>query len=312
MKILDAEQVAQAVASIDVVKTMEEAFVGLADGSCVQPRQTVAELPDERGDTIYYPAATKLGSAIGVTVSPFLASLADVGKPPVTAYTLLLSMESGVPILLCDSMPLIAARTGATTALAVSRLTTKADRRLAIVGAGPIAKSHALFVTQMRTWDSIVVHSRAILEPASSPRREAMSAAAPGATFDASLEAAVGEADVVLLCTSSGTPVLDPQMLKSGALVTSVSTDGPLAHEVPPASLSSMNVYCDYRATTPHAAGEMVIAAEKHGWSDDEIIADLPELLSAGNAAPADPSRSRFFRSIGLGIEDIALAAKLA
>jgi L-arginine dehydrogenase len=311
MKVLDAEQVAEAVASIDVVKALEEAFAGLAAGTCVQPAQTVAELPDEGGDTIYYPALMKSGNAIGVTVSPFLTSLADAGEPPVTAYTFLLSIENGMPLLLCDSMPLIAARTGATTALAVSRLTTGGERRVAIVGAGPIAESHARFVSQIRAWDSVVVHSRTILAPASAPRREAMSAAAPGATFVGSLEEAVGEADVVLLCTSSATPVLDPQMLKAGVLVTSVSTDGPLAHEVPPGSLPRMNVYCDYRATTPQEAGEMVIAAEKHGWSESEIVADLPELLSGEVGAPADPDLPRFFRSIGLGIEDVAVAAQL-
>jgi L-arginine dehydrogenase len=312
MKILDADQVAQAVASIDVMNVLREAFVGLADGSCVQPQQTVAELPGAAGDAIYYPAVTGHGDSIGVTVSPFLAGLAEAGQPPVTAYTLLLSIENGLPTLLCDSMPLIAARTGATTALAVSRLATDAHRRLAIVGAGPIAESHARFATKARTWDSIAVHSRTIDDPASAARRKAMAAAAPGATFVTSLDEAASDADVVMLCTSSANPVLDPMTLRAGALVTSVSTDGPNAHEVPPAAIPSMDVYCDYRATTPHAAGEMVLAAERHGWSPDSVVADLPELLSGRKKPTGDPARVSFFRSIGLGIEDIALAALLA
>lgn len=312
MKVLDAGQVARRVNSIDVVSVLEEAFTGLANGSSVQPQQTVAELPGEAGDAIYYPAVTGAGRAIGVTVSPFLAGLADAGEPPVTAYTLLLSVESGLPILLCDAMPLIAARTGATTAIAVSQMATGDARRLAIVGAGPIAESHARFVTRLWSWDSIAVHSRTINEPASAARREAMSAVAPGVAFCGSLDEAVEDADVVMLCTSSASPVLDPLTLRAGALVTSVSTDGPYAHEVPPATISAMDVYCDYRPTTPHSAGEMVLAAERHGWSPDRIVADLPELLSGAKAQTEDPKRIRFFRSIGLGIEDVALAALLA
>ncbi|MDP3815455.1 MAG: ornithine cyclodeaminase family protein, partial [Pseudomonas sp.] len=81
------------------------------------------------------------------------------------------------------------------------------------------------------------------------------------------------------------------------------------AHEVPPASLSAMDVYCDYRATTPDSAGEMLLAGEL-GWSSAAIQGDLAELLS-GKARRPDYTRHAFFRSIGLGLEDVALANAL-
>ena len=310
MKFLDANEVAEQLESVDVSTALRQAFAGLAEGSCVQPSQTVVDLPDEAGDTIYYPAVTRAGGAIGVTISPYLMGVAKAGELPVTAYTLLLSMDTGLPILLCDSMPLIALRTGATTALAVARLAGEA-RRLAVIGAGPIAASHARFASELKQWDSLVVYSPTINDPGSAQRRDAMCAAAPVSGFAGSLEEAVEGAEVVMLCTSSATPVLNPVELRAGVLVTSVSTDGPVAHEVPPAALGSMDVYCDYRATTPAAAGEMRLAAEKHGWSPDEIVADLPELLSGDEPAKPQAERVRFFRSIGLGIEDIAVAALL-
>ena len=55
----------------------------------------------------------------------------------------------------------------------------------------------------------------------------------------------------------------------------------------------------------------MVIAREQHGWSDDRIVADLPELVSGHHAGAGSESGRRFFRSIGLGIEDLAIAALL-
>ena len=112
-----------------------------------------------------------------------------------------------------------------------------------------------------------------------------------------------------MLCTSSGTPVLDILDTSPTALITSISTNKPRAHEIPPAALPALAVYCDFRETAPRSAGEMVLAEEQALWSRREIVADLPELL-AGEASPTFEGR-RFFRSIGLGIEDAAVAVAL-
>ncbi|MDQ4347293.1 hypothetical protein RBU07_14780 [Pseudomonas aeruginosa] len=132
----------------------------------------------------------------------------------------------------------------------------------------------------------------------------------PRAEAAGSLEEALDEADVILLCTSSARAVIDPRQLKRPALVTSISTNAPRAHEVPAESLAAMDVYCDYRHTTPGSAGEMLIAAEQHGWSPEAIRGDLAELLS-GQAPRPEYRRPAFFRSIGLGLEDVALANAL-
>jgi len=126
----------------------------------------------------------------------------------------------------------------------------------------------------------------------------------------ARLVSAVEDADVIMLCTSAGRTVLDPAMLKKPALITSICTNAPLAHEVPPESLLNMSVYCDYRATTPESAGEMRLAKEQHGWLTESICGDLPELMTGAARLP-DPERHTFFRSIGLGLEDIAIANEL-
>ncbi len=51
-----------------------------------------------------------------------------------------------------------------------------------------------------------------------------------------------------------------------------------------------MDVYCDYRHTTPGSAGEMLIAAEQHGWSPEAIRGDLAELLQRPGATSGIPA----------------------
>jgi L-arginine dehydrogenase len=54
----------------------------------------------------------------------------------------------------------------------------------------------------------------------------------------------------------------------------------------------------------------MLMAAEQHGWDKRAVVGDLPELLSDMAQRP-DYDRHVFFRSVGLGLEDVALANAL-
>lgn len=295
----DAERLLE---QVDVLQAMRDMFVELAAGSAVQPAQQLVEFPNGGGDFINYLGVLASQQVYGVKTSPYIVRQP---KSLVTAWSLLMSMESGQPLLLCDAGSLTTARTAATTALAVQELARADAKRLAIIGSGPVARAHLRYVAGLRDWQSIRVYSPN-LNAGVLAQFGAIDSRAEPAT---SVEAAVADADVVLLCTSSGTPVLDPAILSKPALITSISTNVARAHEVPPQSLSQMDVYCDYRATTPASAGEMRLARDERGW-DGNIRGDLPELVSARAAKP-DYQRHAFFRSIGLGLEDVALANAL-
>jgi L-arginine dehydrogenase len=223
----------------------------------------------------------------------------------VTAWTLLMSMQTGQPLLLCDAGELTTARTAATTAVAVDALAPLKANRLAIIGSGKVAQAHLHYVKGLRDWQSINLYSPSLSEDAETV--SLLKNIEPRLNIVDSREAAVQDADVIMLCTSSAGPVIDPSSLRKPALITSISTNAPRAHEVPPQCLNDMQVFCDYRLTTPGSAGEMLIAAEQHGWDRSAIVGDLPDLLSEKVQRP-DYDRHVFFRSIGLGLEDIALA----
>ncbi|AGI25722.1 ornithine cyclodeaminase/mu-crystallin [Pseudomonas sp. ATCC 13867] len=287
---------------VDVLQAMRDMFAELAAGGAVQPAQQLVEFPNGGGDFINYLGVLASQKVYGVKTSPYIVRQP---KSLVTAWSLLMSMETGQPLLLCDAGSLTIARTAATTALAVQELARPAAKRLAIIGSGPVARAHLRYAAGLRDWQSIRVYSPN-LNAGVLAQFDAIDTRAEAA---ASVEAAVADADVVLLCTSSGTPVLDPAILTKSALITSISTNVARAHEVPPQSLAQMDVYCDYRATTPASAGEMRLARDEHNW-DGALRGDLPELVS-GQVAKPDYQRHAFFRSIGLGLEDVALANAL-
>jgi L-arginine dehydrogenase len=296
---LDAAQVQARLKAVDVLAAMRDLFHALGEGQAVQPPQALTLFPDGRGDFITYSGVLAREQVFGFKASPYLTTAAG---PIITAYTLLMSMETGRPLLLCDSAALTTERTAATTALAVDLLAKRDARTLAVIGSGPVALAHLKYVLPLRAWDRVRIASLEL--PQAAERIRPRLAELGGAIEIAETpQAAVQGADVILLCTSSGTPVLDPASLTRPALITSISTNAARAHEVPPESLRNMDVYCDDRATTPATAGEMVLARV----TPEAIRGDLGELVT-GRAPLPDYQRHCFFRSVGLGLEDVQLA----
>jgi len=301
--VITQPQARELLAQVDVPQILRKLFRDLADGKAVQPAQQLVEFPQGAGDFINYLGVLAEDGVYGVKTSPYIVR--EQG-PLVTAWTLLMSMQTGQPLLLCDAGELTTARTAATTAVAVEALAPLNAQRLAIIGSGKVAQAHLHYVKALRDWQSITLYSPGLstLDPQALAHLKSLD---PRLSLVESREAAVHDADVIMLCTSSAGPVIDPATLSKPALITSISTNAPRAHEVPPQSLNDMQVFCDYRLSTPGSAGEMLIAGEQHGWDRNSIVGDLPDLLSEKVQRP-DYDRHVFFRSIGLGLEDIALA----
>lgn len=300
--VITQPQAREWLAQVDVPQIMRNLFRDLAAGQAVQPAQQLVEFPQGAGDFINYLGVLAKEGVYGVKTSPYIVR--EQG-PLVTAWTLLMSMQTGQPLLLCDAGELTTARTAATTAVAVDALAPLKATRLAIIGSGKVAQAHLRYVKNLRDWQNISLYSPNLSDDVETVAL--LKSIEPRLTVVDSREAAVDDAEVIMLCTSSAGPVIDPSSLRKPALITSISTNAPRAHEVPPQSLNDMQVFCDYRLTTPGSAGEMLIAGEQHGWNNDAIVGDLADLLSEKVQRP-DYHRHVFFRSIGLGLEDIALA----
>jgi L-arginine dehydrogenase len=262
----------------------------------VQPLQIVTDLPDG-GDVIAYQAVLADADVYAVKVSPYLPGTG--GPATVTAWTMLLSLRTGEPLLLVDSTRLTTERTAATTALAVQELAQPDARTLAVVGLGAMGRAHLRHVGLVQAFDEVRVWS---------PSATAADVAdLSGSRLASSGDAAAAGADVVLLCTSAAAPVVDVRALAPGTLVTSVSTNAPLAHEIEPAALGELDVYADHAPGAYAASGEMRIASAEHGFTFDAIRGDLAGLVT-GSAPMPRGDRPVFFRSVGMGIEDAAVA----
>jgi L-arginine dehydrogenase len=300
--ILSHSDVLDLLPRLDVQQELTAIFGALGANNAVQPPQGLTIFPQDKGDFITYMGAVVGADVFGAKLSPYLVTQ---DRPIITAWTNLMSSRTGQPLLWCDSGLLTTERTAGTTAIAVNHLAKQDSTHLAIIGSGDIAMAHLRHVLDLRQWQSIRVYSPSL--HGNSERTEKFLAIDKRVVCCDCTGETINDADVIMLCTSSGTPVIELKNLTKPALITSISTNVANAHEVSPVLLQDADVYCDYKATTPQSAGEMVLAAAEHQWSPDKICGDLSDLIN-NNCPLPDYSKTVFFRSIGLGLEDVAMA----
>ena len=301
---LTEKEVLEVLPKVDVFSTVEAMFGALGRNEAVQPKQVQTLFPDNKGDFINYSGVWMSAGVYGLKTSPFIVQPKGY---TVTAWTLLMSTQTGEPLLLTDSSRLTLERTAATTAVAVKYLAKENAKHLAVIGSGAQALAHIRYVSGLRKWESIRVWSLNSHE-LSEDKKEAFLQAGNGLVeFAGTKTEALEGADVILLCTSAADAVISAKDIEGAPLITSISTNAACAHEIDPAMLASMDVYCDCTAITATEAGEMKLAIEAGYWKPEAVKADLGALVNRAAPLPAY-DRPVFFRSIGQGLEDVAVA----
>lgn len=301
---LDQEDVLKILPRVDVFSTVESMFGALGRGEAVQPAQVQTFFPGDKGDFINYSGVWMSSGVYGLKTSPFIV---QENGYTVTAWTLLMSTQTGNPLLLVDSSRLTLERTAATTAIAVKYLARKEAKHLAVIGSGAQALAHIRYVKGLRDWESIRVWSPNSQGLSSDKCQKFIETGGDRLEFVSTKTLAIENADVILLCTSAADSVINNSDIKGAPVITSISTNAPCAHEIDPAMLSSMDVYCDCTSATATVAGEMKLAIEAGCWSPDQVKGDLGALVNATCPLPHF-DKPVFFRSIGQGLEDVAVA----
>ena len=221
---------------------------------------------------------------------------------------MLLDPETGALLALLDGRYITEARTAAVSAVSSRLLARKTAQSVAILGTGVQARSHLDALSrvhrlrQVTVWSPNKLHREAFVEEAKSAT-ESRTRSDPGLTLrcavDHAGEAVVG-ADIIVLVTSSPTPVLESGWVKPGAHVISVGACRPTQREMDPALVARARLFVDSRAAALVESGDVVMGIQEGRFGADHIVAELGELLA--DTAPPDAAatpRSRSSRAWG-------------
>lgn len=278
----------------DLIAAMDSALAAFSAGAVVQPVRSVLDLADRHAFFGLMPAYLASTPALGAKLVSVYHSNLERGLPSHMATILLFDPETGALEAVLAGRYITEARTAAVSAVSAKKLAREDSATLAILGSGVQARSHVEALRHVRSFREIRAWSptRANLDKFTTE---------VGARATDSAEAAIRDADVIVLATASATPAIENAWVKDGAHVISVGACRPTQREMDPALVKRSRLFVDSRAAAVKESGDVIAAGETH------IVGELGQ----SSAARTSPSEVTVFKSLGLAVEDV-VAAHLA
>ena len=258
------------------------------------------------GEFLVMPAAA--GDAAGVKLVGIQPANPARGLPIIQGVYVLFDMRVGLPVALLDGAALTTLRTPMISALATDALARDDARSVGIIGTGPqaIAHVHAMRVVRPEI-DHVVVAGRT---PAHVARvvEELLDA---GLTTRAGSYADAAACDIVCAATRADGALFGLADVRPGTHINLVGSYRLDLREVRPDLVAAATVAVDDVAAALAEAGDLYLAVQEGVWSWDRIAGDLTD-LAAGRLRRTSPEEITLFKSVGLAVQDLAIAQRAA
>jgi ornithine cyclodeaminase/alanine dehydrogenase-like protein (mu-crystallin family) len=287
VRVLDAAALRAALPWPRAIAALKAAFRD-EDPGATPPRSHLA-VPG--GELLLMPAHSAAG--LGVKLVTLTPGNPARGLPFIHGAYVLFSADGLVPEALLDGTELTAIRTAAVSALATETLARPDARALVVFGAGTQARVHVEAMRAIRPIDSVAIVGR-------DPARARALADELGAEV-AGPEAVAG-ADLVCTCTTSAEPLFDGAWLAPGTHVNAIGAYRPDLRELDETAMRRATVVVETRAAALAEAGDVIGA----GLEPDRLL-ELGDVVR-GAAGRPDRDAITVFKSVGLALEDLAVA----
>jgi len=313
-RLLTERDVKQVLTMDDLIETMASALKQFSAVHVTQPVRSVLPVKGAGDDAFYatMPAyvqgsakASAERAALGTKLVTVFGGNAARGLHTHLASIVLLDPDTGALQALMDGRYITEARTAAVSAVSSRLLARKTAASLAIIGSGVQARSHLEALSRVHRLRQATVWSPT---KAHRDRFAAESGGGPVAVaaVDHAGEAVVG-ADVIVLATSSSSPVIENGWVKPGAHVISVGAFRPTMREMDPALVARARLFVDSRAAALVEAGDVVMGIAEGRFSAEHIVAEIGEVVNGAEGRRSD-TEVTIFKSLGMAVEDVTAA----
>jgi alanine dehydrogenase len=310
LRILNADNVRQALPMNEAIAAMKLAFAQLSAGLADVPLRSQVHVADQDGVTLIMPAYLQDSRDLAVKIVSMYPNNARRRLPTIHAAVLVVDADTGQPVALLEGGALTAIRTGAGSGAATELLARSDASEVAILGSGVQARTQLEAVCTVRQIRSVRVYS---------PNRDhaqAFAAEMAGiGPVPADVQAvatpaeAVAGADIICTATDSSVPVFDGADLEPGAHVNAVGSFTPEMQEVDAGTIRRALVVVDSVESAMEEAGDLLIPIGAGVIEPGHIHAELGQILNGSKPGRQSPEQITYFKSCGIAVQDAAAAS---
>lgn len=303
---IDRDEVARRLTYEKCIPLVREAMIAFSRGETKQLLRSILELSEGR----FFGA---MPGALGAH-GPFGAKLISVfhgnfarGVQSHQGLVLLFDPETGAPVCAVHAGEVTAIRTAAASAVATDALARRDARRLALLGYGEQAGTHARAIPMVRKIESIRVWGRSAERSRAFAERTEQAVGIPTRAAETVAEA-VAEADIVCTLTSAAEPVLLGRDIRPGTHINVVGSSYAGPAEIDSELVVRSRFIADSRAGVL-AQGAEYLRAQRAGLIGEEHVAgEIGQVLAGTIAGRESAEQVTIYKSLGHVVQDLASA----
>jgi len=309
MRIIDQDEVRARLTYERCIPLVREAMIAFSAGRTQQQLRSILQLGEGRMFGV-------MPGGLGGT-EPFGAKLISVfpdsfakGRPSHQGVVVLFDPETGAPVCVAHAGEVTAIRTAAATAVATDALARPDARRIALLGYGEQAMTHARALVHVRKVEAFTVWGRSPERAEAFAERMSAELGLPFHAMDTA-RAAVADADVICTLTAAPEPILEGRWLRPGTHVNLVGSSYAGPAEVDNDLVVRSRFIADSREGAL-AQGAEFQRAKKAGLIDDRhVVAEIGEVLAGRVEGRQSADQLTAYKSLGHIVQDLASVAAL-
>ncbi|HOW13878.1 MAG: alanine dehydrogenase [Methanosarcina sp.] len=287
------------------MQVVERAFRQHGLGKVQMPPKSYLYYTAYNGDLRTMPAYLEEEDITGVKIVNVHPGNPMRNLPTVMALIILISPETGAPVAIMDGTYLTDIRTGAAGGIAAKYLARKDSKVIGLVGAGNQARTQLEALCEVFEPESVRINSRT-KESCEKFIREMADIVPCEIRYEESIEK-VCDCDILVTTTPTRKPIVKSSWIKEGTHINAIGADAVGKEELDPEILLRSKIIVDDMVQALHS-GEVNVPLSKHYISENDIHAQLGEVMVGLKPGRTSEDEITIFDSTGLAIQDVATA----
>lgn len=310
MKIISADEVHAALSYPALVDALQETF---AKDFTQPPRQV--HLLDDRDDNFDAFALLPAWNDKIVAVKAFTYYPSNQPPYPILySKVMIFDREHGEPLALVDGTTVTFWRTGGVSGLATRLLSREDSKTMLLLGTGNLSTYMVRANASVRPLERIMVWGNPDGLPPVGEAEEVIAKTSPDLphiefSVVNDLEAACGEADIIVSATASHDILVHGAWIKEGTHLDFIGNHHADKREADTEVITRGKVYADSYVNAFKEAGEILVPIEEGVFRKEDVVGELSEMCSGRVPLRESDQEITVFKAIGQAITDLVAAS---